>query len=52
MVVKGIDKSSDQVIVAKLLEYRHDTEAQVDAEFEALRSLRHERIACLIEAFK
>ncbi|XP_046661140.1 obscurin isoform X2 [Homalodisca vitripennis] len=52
VVVKGINKSSDEVIVAKLLEYRPDTEMQVDAEFEAIRSLRHERIACLIEAYK
>uniref|UniRef100_A0A1B6KVF2 Protein kinase domain-containing protein n=1 Tax=Graphocephala atropunctata TaxID=36148 RepID=A0A1B6KVF2_9HEMI len=52
VVVKGIDKSSDEVIVAKLMEYRPDTEVQVDAEFEALRSLRHERITSLIEAYK
>uniref|UniRef100_A0A1B6FN80 Obscurin n=1 Tax=Cuerna arida TaxID=1464854 RepID=A0A1B6FN80_9HEMI len=52
VVVKGIDKTSDEVIVAKLLEYRPDTEVQVDAEFEAIRSLRHERIASLIEAYK
>ncbi|XP_054277504.1 obscurin-like isoform X6 [Macrosteles quadrilineatus] len=52
VVVKGIDKSNDRVVVAKLLEYRPDTEVAVDAEFEAYRSLRHERIACLIEAYK
>lgn len=51
-MVKGIDKTSDRVMVAKLLEYRPDTEAQVDAEFEAFRILRHERLASLIEAYK
>lgn len=52
MVVKGIDKSTDQVVVAKLSEYRPDTESAVDAEFEAMRSLRHERLASLFEAYK
>nr|XP_033338378.1 obscurin isoform X2 [Megalopta genalis] len=51
-VVKGFDKSTDQVIVAKILELNSDTEKQVNREFEALRSLRHERIAMLEAAYK
>ncbi|XP_049774558.1 obscurin [Schistocerca cancellata] len=52
IVVKGIEKSSDRVVVAKLLELKPETEEQVNREFEALRSLRHERIACLEAAYK
>ncbi|XP_078034638.1 obscurin isoform X5 [Augochlora pura] len=51
-VVKGFDKTTDQVIVAKILELNSDTEKQVNREFEALRSLRHERIAMLEAAYK
>jgi hypothetical protein len=50
--VKGIDKASDKVLVAKLLELKPETEAKVIREFEALRSLRHERIAALLAAYK
>jgi len=50
--VKGIDKASDKVIVAKLLELRPETEAKVTREFEALKSFRHERIAALLAAYK
>jgi hypothetical protein len=52
VVVKGIEKASDKVIVAKLLELRPETEAKVTREFEALRSFRHERIATLLAAYK
>jgi len=52
VVVKGIDKASDKVIVAKLLELRPETEAKVMREFEALKSFRHERIAALLAAYK
>ncbi|XP_043255290.1 obscurin-like isoform X3 [Colletes gigas] len=51
-VVKGVDKASDRVIVAKILELNANTEKQVNREFEALRSLRHERIALLETAYK
>lgn len=50
--MKGIEKASDKVIVAKLLELRPETEAKVTREFEALRSFRHERIAALLAAYK
>jgi len=52
VVVKGIDKASDKVIVAKVLELRPETEAKVTREFEALKSFRHERIAALLAAYK
>ncbi|XP_075215544.1 obscurin isoform X3 [Lycorma delicatula] len=52
VVVKGIKKSNEEVVVGKLLEWQSDTEEQVNQEFEALRSLRHERIASLLEAFR
>ncbi|XP_046430804.1 obscurin isoform X8 [Neodiprion fabricii] len=52
VVVKGVEKSSDRVIVAKILEIRPETEAQVANEYETLRSLRHERIAVLEAAYK
>ncbi|XP_023245574.1 obscurin [Copidosoma floridanum] len=49
LVAKGIERSTDRVVVAKIFERRPDTEALVQAEFEALRSLRHERV-CQLEA--
>ncbi|XP_034177401.2 obscurin isoform X2 [Osmia lignaria lignaria] len=52
VVVKGVDKTADRVVVAKILELQPDTEKQVNREFEALRSLRHERIAMLEAAYK
>ncbi|XP_026827528.1 obscurin isoform X4 [Ooceraea biroi] len=51
-VVKGVDKGTDRVIVAKILELNAETEKQVHCEFEAFRSLRHERIAMLEAAYK
>ncbi|XP_072755043.1 protein Obscurin isoform X6 [Anoplolepis gracilipes] len=51
-VAKGVDKSTDCVIVAKILELDFDTEKQVNREYEVLRSLRHERIATLDAAYK
>ncbi|XP_026319349.1 obscurin isoform X2 [Hyposmocoma kahamanoa] len=51
IVVKGIDKNTDNVIVAKLLENRSDTEVQIQREFECLRRLRHERISNLLAAY-
>lgn len=50
--MKGIDKSNDHVVVAKVLEWRPDTEAQVTREFDTLKTLRHERIAALTHAYR
>ncbi|XP_024939523.1 obscurin isoform X4 [Cephus cinctus] len=52
VVVKGVEKSTDRVIVAKILELRPEIEEQVNNEYESLRSLRHERIAVLEAAYK
>lgn len=51
-VVKGVDKSTDTVVVAKILENRPETEVQIQREFECLRRLRHERISNLIAAYQ
>lgn len=51
LVAKGIEKATDRVVVAKIFEMRPETERSVQHEFEALRSLRHERIAQLEAGF-
>lgn len=52
IVVKGIDKTTDSVIVSKILENRPDTEIPIQREFECLRRLRHERISNLLGAYQ
>lgn len=52
VILKGINTSNDSIAVAKLLEITPDTESRVTHEFNVLKSLKHERIAYLIEAFK
>lgn len=52
IVVKGIDKTNDNVVVSKILELRPETEVQVQREFECLRRLRHERISNLLAAYQ
>ncbi|KAI5632857.1 immunoglobulin i-set domain-containing protein [Phthorimaea operculella] len=52
IVVKGVDKTTDNVVVSKILEVRPETEEQVKREFECLRRLRHERISNLIGAYQ
>ncbi|KAE9543197.1 hypothetical protein AGLY_003108 [Aphis glycines] len=52
VVLKGINTSNDSIVVAKLLEITPDTESRVTHEFNVLKSLKHERIAYLVEAFK
>ncbi|KAL4084741.1 hypothetical protein QTP88_027657 [Uroleucon formosanum] len=52
VILKGINTSNDSIVVAKLLEIAPDTESRVTHEFNVLKSLKHERIAYLIEAFK
>uniref|UniRef100_A0A0A9VUL5 Muscle M-line assembly protein unc-89 n=1 Tax=Lygus hesperus TaxID=30085 RepID=A0A0A9VUL5_LYGHE len=51
VVVKGVDKTNDRVIVAKLCDYSATSKPHVDSEFDTLKSLRHERIATLFEAY-
>ena len=50
-VVKGCEKLTDKMVIAKLLDVRQDLQEQVGREFQALRSLRHERIAILEAAY-
>ncbi|XP_025423037.1 obscurin isoform X4 [Sipha flava] len=52
VILKGINTTNDSIIVAKLLEITPDTEKRVTHEFNVLKTLKHERIAFLIEAFK
>ncbi|KAL3285162.1 hypothetical protein HHI36_019282 [Cryptolaemus montrouzieri] len=52
VVVKALNKETDEVHVAKLMDVSKDHLAEVDGEFAALRSLRHERIASLLAAYK
>jgi len=52
VILKGINTSNDSIVVAKLIEITPDTEAQITHEFNVLKTLKHERIAYLIEAFK
>lgn len=52
LVAKGIERSTDRVVIAKILERGSpELEARAQAEFEALRSLRHERVCQLEAAF-
>lgn len=52
MVVKGIERSTDQYVVAKLMEVNASTEEAVAREFDNLRSLQHERVVLLLAALR
>lgn len=52
IVVKGVDKSTENVVVAKVFDLNAATEEVVQQEFESFRTLRHERIPALLAAFK
>lgn len=52
IVVKGVEKSSDKVVVAKVFDLNAATEEAVQREFETFRTLRHERIPALLAAYK
>lgn len=51
-VVKALDKKNDRVVVAKVIDTNAQGDDHVEGEFAALRSLRHERIAIMLEAYK
>ncbi|XP_073813115.1 obscurin isoform X2 [Musca autumnalis] len=51
-IVKGIQKSSDAVVVAKIFEITDDNEEDIVAEFDNFKTLRHERIPALFAAYK
>ncbi|XP_050295068.1 obscurin-like isoform X13 [Anthonomus grandis grandis] len=51
-VLKAVDKRDDSVVVAKVLDMGNQKRKDdVEGEFAALRSLRHERIASLLAAY-
>ncbi|XP_060519331.1 obscurin isoform X9 [Cylas formicarius] len=51
-VLKAVDKKDDAVVVAKVLDMSDQKQKdEVEGEFAALRSLRHERIAGLLGAY-
>ncbi|XP_046810938.1 obscurin isoform X2 [Lucilia cuprina] len=51
-IVKGIQKSSDAVVVAKIFEVNDENEEDIVAEFDNFKTLRHERIPALFAAYK
>ncbi|XP_075169287.1 obscurin isoform X4 [Haematobia irritans] len=51
-IVKGIQKSSDAVVVAKIFEINEQNEEDIVAEFDNFKTLRHERIPALFAAYK
>lgn len=52
VVVKGVNRETDSVIVGKLLECKEDTVGKTEQEWEAWRDLRHERIASLLAGYR
>ncbi|XP_050073153.1 obscurin isoform X1 [Anopheles maculipalpis] len=53
IVVKGLEKATDKIVVAKIFELGDERAAEaVEREFDVLRTLRHERIASLLAAFR
>lgn len=52
VVVKGVEKQTDNVVVAKIFDLSSENSSRIQQEFENLRTLRHEKIAFLIAAFK
>uniref|UniRef100_A0A1I8Q6N2 Obscurin n=1 Tax=Stomoxys calcitrans TaxID=35570 RepID=A0A1I8Q6N2_STOCA len=51
-IVKGIQKSSDAIVVAKIFEITDQNEEDIVAEFDNFKTLRHERIPALFAAYK
>lgn len=52
IVVKGVERSTDKVVVAKVFDLNAAGEESVQREFETFRTLRHERIPALLAAYK
>lgn len=52
IVVKGVERSSDKVVVAKVFDLNAAGEDAIQREFETIRTLRHERIPALLAAYK
>ncbi|XP_043238277.1 obscurin-like isoform X8 [Amphibalanus amphitrite] len=52
LVAKCVEKDTDTVRAAKIIEAGEENRDLAAAEYRAIRSLRHERIAALYDAFK
>jgi len=50
--VKGIEKTTDRYVVAKLMELNENTEQAVSREIDNLRRLQHERVVTLLAALR
>lgn len=50
--MKAIDKRTDAVFAAKFLDVNGERAEEVEGEFAALRSLRNERVASVLAAYK
>lgn len=51
-VVKGVDKRTDNLIIAKVLDSKLNTADDIEHEKNMLSTMRHERIAGLIAAYR
>lgn len=51
-VMKAVGKTNNKVVIAKILENTPERSDHIEGEFAALRSLRHERVASLLAAYK
>lgn len=52
IVVKGVEKSSDSIVVAKIFDMNDSTAQKIQNEFNIHRILRHERIPIILAAYK
>lgn len=52
IVVKGVEKSTDSIVVAKIFDYTDSTAQKIQNEFNIHRILRHERIPIIQAAYK
>lgn len=52
VVVKGVEKSSDTIVVGKIFDLNESTEQKIQNEFNIHRILRHERIPIILAAYK
>lgn len=50
--MKAVDKNTNKVVIAKIFENNAERADHLEGEFAALRSLRHERVASLLAAYK
>lgn len=51
-IVKGVDKRTDSVIIAKLLDTKINNADSIEHEKNMLSTMRHERICGLVAAYR